>query len=273
MFRRLRLVRMESSMLPVPSDQSDSNLALNEIFGTKGQVQLLRILTAEADRPLTSPEVANLTGMTPSGARKALRRLTRAGVVEKVGTGKATRYALRTEGKLAEEIVRLFELEREALDPEWLRGRPDREEAQGNGRGGSAPRAASEVSGNGSGGNGKPDGNGAHGLPRASAHQVELDPETPEFQEGLLALLEENLSLINRARDRILEKLEHRHPNNGHDDWEWRKILDTYPLPRLIHFLESESPRALRLRRSSPFAEVLSEGERARLSEFVERVH
>ncbi len=237
---------MEFFILPVPSDQSDANLALNEVFGTKGQVQLLRILTTETDRPLTSHEVASRTGMTPSGARKALRGLARAGVVERFGAGKATRYALRREGRLAGEIVRLFEMEREALDPEWVRGRPDRAETQDN---------------------------GVHAVPRTSASPMELDPESPEFHEGLLALLEENLSLIIRARSRILEKLEHRHPNNGHDDWEWRKILDTYPLPRLIRFLGSDSPRALRLRKSSPFPEVMSERERARLGELLERVH
>jgi DNA-binding Lrp family transcriptional regulator len=250
---------MEFLMRPIASDPSHTGLALNEVFGTKGQVRLLRILTTESDGPVTFPEVATRTGMTPSGARKALGRLAKAGVVKKVGIGKATRYALHTEGELTHEIVRLFELERAALDPEWIRGRPER--AQG------------AVAGNGNGGNGKPKGNGVDEGAVPSANPVELDPESPEFQDGLVALLEENLSLINRAREKILEKLEHRHPNNGHDDWEWRKILDTYPLPRLLHFLESNSPRAQRLRKSSPFPEVMSEREKARLSQLVERVH
>jgi len=86
-------------------------------------------------------------------------------------------------------------------------------------------------------------------------------------------MLEEDLSLIRRARERVAEKLEHRHPNNGHDDWEWRKILDTYPLPRLLSFLESDSPRAVRLRESSPFPEVISEREKERMGQLVERVH
>jgi len=223
-------------MRPIASDQSQTFLALNEVFGTKGQVRLLRVLATETDGPVASPEVAARTGMTPSGARRALHRLAEAGVVEEVGAGKDTRYVWKREGKLADEIVRLFELERESVDPGWNR-------------------------------KGRPNGNGASGF------HLRLDPEDPVFHEGLLALLGENLSLIKRAREKVLEKLEHRHPNNGHDDWEWRKILDTYPLPKLLHFLESESPRAVRLRKSSPFAEVLSEEEKARLGALVERVH
>ncbi len=256
-------------MRPTTSEPNPTGLALNEVFGTRGQVQLLRILTTETDGTISSPEVARRTGMTPSGARKALRRLVKAGVVRKVGIGKGTRYALRTDARLADEIVRLFQLEQGALDPEWIRGRPEGGAAYGNGgrgNGASDPR-------NGGNGNGRPDGNGTHDEARASRPFVEIDPESPEFQEGLLALLEENLSLLNRARERILEKLEHRHPNNGHDDWEWWKILDTYPLPRLLHFLESDSPRAQRLRKSSPFAEVLSDREKARLEALAERVH
>ncbi|MGD2123322.1 MAG: winged helix-turn-helix domain-containing protein [Gemmatimonadota bacterium] len=253
-------------MRPSASDQSGTDLALNEVFGTQGQIRLLRILTTETEGTVTSPEVAKRTGLTPSGARKALRRLARVGVVEKVGTGKATRYALSTGGRLADEIVKLFELEREALDPEWIRGGPENFGQE------TAARETAEKP-NGNGGSEKPNGTGLFGKAQDSPPPVELDPESPEFHDGLVALLEENLSLINRAREKILQKLENRHPNNGHDDWEWRKIFDTYPLPRLLHFLESNSPRAERLRKSSPFPEVMSEGEKKRLRELVERVH
>jgi len=246
-------------MRPVAYDQSQAGLALTDVFGSKAQVRLLRVLTTETKEPVTYPEAANRSGMTPSETRKALRRLARAGVVEKVGTGTSTRYALCTESRLVGEITRLFELEGEALDPEWLRGRPGQTGSPENG-------------GNGKGnGQGQGNGNGARG--NGSEPAQELDPGSPEFHDGLVALLEENLSLIIRARKKVLEKVEHRHPNNGHDDWEWRKILDTYPLPKLLHFLESNSPRAQRLRKSSPFPEVMSEDEKKRLKELVERVH
>ena len=246
-------------MRPIPSDPSHTGFALNEVFGTTGQVRLLRILTTEANGSVTSPEVAARAGLTPSGARKALRRLVEAGVVERVGVGKATRYKLMSEGRLTEEITRLFDLERESVDPGWARKRgPAASPSPGRGNGG--------VKANGNG-VAKTNGNGS------SRSNPELDPESPAFNDALVSLLEEDLSLIRRAREKILEKLENRHPGNGHDDWEWRKVLDTYPLPRLLHFLESDSPRAVRLRRSSPFPEVMSERERERLGEFIERVN
>ncbi len=236
-------------MRPIASDQSHPVLALNEVFGTRGQVRLLRILATESKGSVSSPEVAARAGMTPSGARKALRRLAQAGVVEKVGTGKTTRYVLRSEGKLADEIVRLFELERESADPRWARER----------------RPAASL--NRRKGGGEPNGNGP------SKSSGDVDPESPEFNGALVSLLEEDLSLLKRAREKVLEKLRNRSSGNGHDLWEWRKVFDTYSLPRLLHFLESESPRAVRLRQSSPFPEVMSERERARLGELIERPH
>ena len=102
---------------------------------------------------------------------------------------------------------------------------------------------------------------------RASAHVLnELVANALEH-----AFSEERPGEIRIAFGRLQEKLQNRHPGNGHDDWEWRKILDTYPLPRLLHFLESDSPRAVRLRQSSPFPEVMSDRERERLGELIER--
>jgi DNA-binding MarR family transcriptional regulator len=284
-------------MRPVGSDQSQASLTLNDVFGTRGQIQLLRILATETEGSIASPEVAARTGMTTSGVRKALRRLAQAGVVEKLGTGKSTRYVLRREGELAEEIVRLFELERGSVAPGGDRtergtGSPSE---QGNGNG----TAKGNGGRDGNGGFSARDGAGGHDVsaetpfgplsaktPGDGAADVdtsedngpstparELSPGSPEFHGALVALLEEELSLIRRARENVLEKLEQRDPGNGHDLWEWRKILDTYPLPRLLHFLESESPRALRLRKCSPFAEVISDRERQRLSELAQRVH
>jgi len=253
-------------MHPIAADQSHGGLALNEVFGSNGQVQLLRILATETDGSIASSEVAARAGMTPSGARKALRRLTAAGVVVKVGTGRSTRYVLRREGELAEKLVRLFELERESVDPGWarVRGRRGvRVDAQGgNGNGGGNGVGEAKV-------NGPPKLNGDG----ASRADLDLDPTSPEFHEALVTLLAEDLSLINRAREKVLDKLEHRHPGNGHDLWEWRKIFDTYPLPRLLHFLESDSPRAIRLRKSSPFPDVITDHERERIGELVDRVH
>lgn len=221
---------MESCPPSIASDESPVEPTLDRVFCSRGQIQLLRILVTETSGSIASGEVSDRTGMTASGARKALRRLVRAGVIRKVGSGRSTRYVLRSDGPLTGQIVRLFELERKKHEPEWS-------------------------------------------LEVPMTVPPEVDPASPDFQFALVSLLEEDLSLIRRARKRVLEKLEHRHPGNGHDLWEWRKILDTYPLPRLLHFLESESPRAQRLRESSPFPEVMSDEEKERLGRLLERVH
>jgi DNA-binding transcriptional ArsR family regulator len=231
-------------MRPIPSDQGFSDLALTEVFATKGQVRLLRFLATEADGSVTAVDVSTRIGMTRSGSRKALERLFRCGLVQRADVGNTARYALRREGPLAEEIVRLFQLEHQTHN--------------GNG-----------------GGPGMAQGNG-NGKSTRDAPPVEtegLNSSSPEFHGALVSLLEEDLSLIRRARENVLKKLKDREPGNGHDLWEWRKVLDTYPLPRLLHFLESDSPRALRLRKSSPFPDVMSEGERERLGGYMERMH
>jgi hypothetical protein len=106
-----------------------------------------------------------------------------------------------------------------------------------------------------------------------SANAGRLNPESPEFSEALVALLEENLSVIRRARECVRGQLSDR--PNGHtpDLWEWQKILDTFSFPRLLHFLGSHSPRAVRLRECSPFPSVLSEEEKARLIELAGGPH
>lgn len=100
-----------------------------------------------------------------------------------------------------------------------------------------------------------------------------LDPESPEFSGALVALLEEDLSVLRRARENVQGRLKRERNGNGYDLWEWQKILDTFSLPRLLSFLGSESPRAVRLRECSPFPAVLSQEERARLAELANRPH
>jgi len=200
---------MESCPPSIASDESSVEPTLDRVFSSRGQIQLLRILATETAGSIASGEVSDRTGMTPSGARKALRRLVRAGIIRKVGSGRSTRYVLRSDGPLTGQIVRLFELERKRGEPDWS---PE------------LPVAVSTDFGPGNG---------------SAAGHTQVDPASPDFHFALVSLLEEDLSLIRRARKRVLEKLEHRHPGNGHDLWEWRKILDTYPS---LGFFTSSNP-------------------------------
>jgi len=124
---------------------------------------------------------------------------------------------------------------------------------------GAAPKGVAPAQGTSGAGEGTGPGNG------------KLNPASPEFSGALVALLEENLSVLRRAREKVRGELDQPRNGNGHELWEWQKILDTFSFPRLLNFLGSDSPRAVRLREYSPFPEVLSEEEKARLSELASR--
>ena len=321
-------------MLPLASKQSSLRFPLNEVFGSRGQVRLLRVLAAEARRPLLPGEAAVRAGMTESGARKVLQRLVRTGLVERTGNGTKNRFVFCQEGALATEVARLFQVERERGDAlshaigktvrtlpfppkiawvqDFLAGWTDCQEVGvfwGEPRQGEWgneltrrlvkveeafevalevrifsrpdladvkwPRAVMLV--------GSPPTTGPENLPLESQDRSsrespftgngKLNPESPEFSGALVALLEENLSVLRRARENVRGRLSQPHNGSGPDLWEWQKILDTYPFPRLLHFLESDSPRAVRLRECSPFPAVLSEEEKARLTELAVRPH
>jgi hypothetical protein len=98
-----------------------------------------------------------------------------------------------------------------------------------------------------------------------------LDPVSSEFSSALVALLEEDLSILRRARENVRSQLREGANGETPDLWEWQKILDTFSFPRLLNFLGSDTPRASRLKKSSPFPAILSDGERARLTELVQK--
>jgi hypothetical protein len=109
--------------------------------------------------------------------------------------------------------------------------------------------------------------------PHPQKPTLDLDPRSGAFVSALVALLEDEFSLLMRAREHLGKQLEERNPRNGADLWEWRKILDSYPLPKLLHFLQSDSPLAVRMRRSSPFPAILSDAERERMGRLGGGVH
>jgi len=310
----------------IASNQSSLRCPLNEVFGSRGQIRLLRVLTAEPEIPLHPSDAASQAGMTESGARKALRRLTRTGLVAKVETDHRDHYVFRPYGALGKEIARLFQVEREWSEAlahairrairklpappalvwvqDFLTGWTDcLEVAVHCGRISSViclealreqlgpveeefevllnlhhydaeEMKAVDWSGavvllRGQ----EPVESTVPGVDRQSSsispfpETGRLNPKSAAFSGALVALLEENLSVLRRARENLRGQLDQPQNGNGHDLWEWKKILDTFSLPRLLNFLESDSPRAIRLRATSPFPAILSEEEMGRLAE------
>jgi hypothetical protein len=100
-------------------------------------------------------------------------------------------------------------------------------------------------------------------------HQ-EKDLQLNALSQKLAALLEKDASLVRRAKDHIDRLLKENQGTAAKDLLEWRSILDTYSIRRLVQFIISSSERAHRLRQSNPFFAVLSEVERKQLNEYLE---
>jgi len=272
--------------------------------------------------------------MTESGARKALQRLTRTGLVERTGNGEKNQFVFYAEGALAQEVARLFQVERErgeafaqalrkkigglsnppeiAWVKDFLAGWTDHQEVavfcpdessvecvealrerlveverefevslevrvySARGLDEVNWREVVVLKGTPPGpplANPTEDPLGKSSGESPFSAVGKLNPESPEFSGALVALLEENLSVLRRARENVRGRLGESRNGHSHDLWEWQKILDTFSFPKLLHFLESDSPRAVRLRESSPFPAVLSEKEKARLAELASAPH
>ena len=81
----------------------------------------------------------------------------------------------------------------------------------------------------------------------------------------LARAIEQDTSLLRRAKNHINRLLKEDQGMAARDLMEWREILDMYSIQRLVRFLTSSSERANRLRQSNPFFAILDFDEQARL--------
>lgn len=91
---------------------------------------------------------------------------------------------------------------------------------------------------------------------------AERDDRAAKFSAAIARLLDSDPSLIRRASRHLEFLLEEDQGPASHDLREWRDILSHYSTQRIKDFLVSDTPRAKRLRQSSPFFAVLNHGER-----------
>jgi hypothetical protein len=86
-----------------------------------------------------------------------------------------------------------------------------------------------------------------------------IDQRSLALHEAVAAKLEAHPQLLDVAR-RNLERWLQRNPATALR--EWRRILDSMPLPEVVALLRSSNEEAARLRQSSPFAGLLTTEER-----------
>lgn len=99
---------------------------------------------------------------------------------------------------------------------------------------------------------------------KPSTHK-EKDQHMLELSYKLSEAIENDTSLVRRAKEHVQRMLKKNHGSATKDIKEWRDILESYSIRRLSRFLTSTSERANRLRQSSPFFAILSTDERNQL--------
>jgi len=109
-------------------------------------------------------------------------------------------------------------------------------------------------------------------LERSDHRQIKRPLTHEEKDRRLLALsrklakaIEQDTSLLRRAKDHIKRLLNEEQGTANRDLAEWRDILDMYSTQRLSRFITSASQRANRLRQSNPFFAILNSDERAQM--------
>ena len=86
-----------------------------------------------------------------------------------------------------------------------------------------------------------------------------IDQRSLALHEAVAAKLEADAQLVEIARANLQRWLS---TSRNPALLEWRRLLDTMPLPELLSLLRSRSDDAARLRQSSPFAGLLTPRER-----------
>jgi len=105
----------------------------------------------------------------------------------------------------------------------------------------------------------------SRGLNTKPATHQEKDKQMLALSHQLAEAIENDTSLVRRAKEHVQRMLQNDHGSATKDIEEWCSILESYSIRRLSRFLTSTSERAGRLRQSNPFFAILSPEERYRL--------
>ena len=97
------------------------------------------------------------------------------------------------------------------------------------------------------------------------ADHEQRDQRMLELSRRLAAAIENDTSLVRRAKEHVQRMLEEDHGLATKDIEEWRDILESYSIRRLSRFLTATNERANRLRQSNPIFAILNAEERRRL--------
>ena len=95
--------------------QSHVRFPLTSIFGSAGNVRVLRALAADRS-PQSAPQLARLSGLSPQGTRLVLDTLAQQQLVRVHGSGRTQLYVLDDSHPFAGAVVALFQAEQQRWD-------------------------------------------------------------------------------------------------------------------------------------------------------------
>jgi hypothetical protein len=95
-------------MRPIAIQRSSLRYPLDSVFSSAAHVRLLRVLAHDVEGAVGISGAAQLAGLTQVGARTALHRLEESGIVERVGTGRSQKWALKSGHPLVGALRTLF---------------------------------------------------------------------------------------------------------------------------------------------------------------------
>jgi CRP-like cAMP-binding protein len=304
-------------MRPIATQQDAARYPLDEILGAPANVRLLRVLADLVTGAVNASDAAQLSGLTAAGARRALQRLVKTGLVRRVGGRRSPLFELREGDPLTSRIRELFRSENERYRsflnrlkelltelPEvrvaWVDAAPDEAGKpfhigvlsdsrsltylgeQIRQRIGDIERdfdmvleihvfSAADA----------PNvdwdevellaGYPKPGMRSATETAIDRDDRSVRLSIAIAKLLDEDPGLLRRAMRHLEQLLKAEQGPAAHDLREWQDVLTNYSPQRVRDFIVSDTPRAQRLRRSSPFFAVLSADERSRLFDELER--
>jgi predicted transcriptional regulator len=293
-------------MRPIVSEQDPLRYPLNELFGTRAHVRLLRVMANEVDGPLTVSDVAKRAGLTVPGAHKALGRLFKAGFISRVGGGRKHQYAIRCQDRLMQITLELFQAEKDRYEQLFTTIKEEIKNLVPHPHAAWVQSFSQKI--------GEPLTIGLlhetrhltncvrqlrtklnqvendfdltielEGYTKADIFDLNLDDLTALYgvmpvpdsltqqqiktplthrekdrqahvlSRKLAKAIEQDPSLLLRAKDHIDRLLKEDQGMATRDLMEWRDILDKYSIQRLSRFFISSSERANRLRQSNPF--------------------
>lgn len=110
-------------MRPISKWQNIIRYPLNALLGSEAQVRILRVLSDGIEGSLTAPDIAERTGLSIPGARKALTRLVHSGFIKLVGDGRRHQYSLMSSNPLIKAAADMFYAESQRYNEliKWLR--------------------------------------------------------------------------------------------------------------------------------------------------------